>query len=1560
MTEFKLRPGIRVEVLGKDVVGTVAYIGTTQFSAGKWVGVTLDEPKGKNDGSVQGKRYFTCEDGYGIFVRPTQLKLLDGGDDGNLSLTASMLSESSVTSEPESTGSSGTKPPRAGSSSSLAAGQRKPTPPKGIGAAKKGTQLPTLSKGPRNSSVGPTAPAGATKLSGSTERIPSAQAPAGGSSPALAAEAQRRQSTASKLPDKATPTAEKTTPPKPGAITPKIQTPAPAEATSPSPKIPQAMSPPSQNTTVPSPKPGSPSVEIPASPVETREASSKSGVIPSPAAQKVSLPTVSPSAVKSPKSPPESTGTPSISSHPRTPISVPSPAIVPSSGGPHSPDAEIEIGNLHAEIQTLSNQLEALKAKRAEDRSRLQELERLKVQNSKLEENRRLIREQTADLQRELAQAKKDKAGIQQAFDHYKEEMAELVENMEMATLDKEMAEEKLDSLNSEMEILKEKVEELTLENQILKEESEEKAGAPSADGAPTPAQLKNLEQQNERMKEVLIKLRDLTNQDKQEITKLNKEISRLGSEVEQLTAQKERLTVELKQSADQTIELKEQVDAALGADQMVSQLTQRNLELEEQLEKLKEERNDLEALCEMNDELQENSRDTERELREEMDQANAKITQLARHLDACKETISDYERTLGKFRDAVTELQAQNAELRRSLADGERKQGVTSPVPSAEILAQPPIGSGLDFASQALTMAKVIETELRSVEAEQGKVHVARLSAFLPDSFLRRGGDNDALLALLLIERLASKADVLETHLSERYPLPACIPSQISPPAALVAAASPAADLSQSDADKQEADAVTGLNVPGSAQPLAPMTKSKAEFYSFITRLIHILRTWSALLNQYKQVLSTCSVDLYMKVGSLYFEMGAYEECIDRLIELTKKDQLDENTPLEPLVAALAYFNQLYSVHLASQPISNCSSKLFRFVQCVVSALNALATDATALSILTGQPLEPLQKAASDAAATVSGPLNTSYGAAANEAKQAPSAGGLITLLVEEVRFAAVTRVIARRIRRRIPADPSAQPLSFSAEVAGNLDKAAQMLGCVVAAMYETTRLAGQLSARQADDAINLKPAVVFSECLTEACKEKLAASKSNVSVGQPDLCIRTYLDQVRDLVAKIGVAMENGEFDFDGSKQAKPQEPVALRATAYKQAQAELEGYRARVESKEEQVRELQLAVKTKAEEVSEMSVRLGLAEKRLENAGKGNEEKVSRLEQRLEQLEAQLKREEREHGQTIDALQADIEVLERDKVELKEKLKNLSKKALMGGLIKSPMVAGASPTPPAAATTAAGPKDAAGKAVSEVPSVMTRDIGFLNSEIDALREAVRHLTADNSRLRGEKILMQMKSLKPLKRRILTRAPADGGGTPDEGKKTPDSEAPSGQSDAGKEKERAGPKPPTVSHVSNELLELQQQLYAVLAHPKVVSLQSREQKAESAKPSGAGDGSENVEKLPRAPPSAKVQLIRQADYLVKLKDHLEKLQMRARETMKQEYPQAFTRFGFENFPLPQMQQVLKSAIPGPDDPLVSRLILPNATREQTAPLKVVLHPKQLQYIHSRLLTSS
>ncbi|XP_054706683.1 uncharacterized protein LOC129216490 [Uloborus diversus] len=66
--------GDRVRVLGKDATGKVAYVGKIHTARGLWIGVSLDEPKGRINGTVDGRRYFKCERNHGVFVRSCELE----------------------------------------------------------------------------------------------------------------------------------------------------------------------------------------------------------------------------------------------------------------------------------------------------------------------------------------------------------------------------------------------------------------------------------------------------------------------------------------------------------------------------------------------------------------------------------------------------------------------------------------------------------------------------------------------------------------------------------------------------------------------------------------------------------------------------------------------------------------------------------------------------------------------------------------------------------------------------------------------------------------------------------------------------------------------------------------------------------------------------------------------------------------------------------------------------------------------------------------------------------------------------------------------------------------------------------------------------------------------------------------------------------------------------------------------------------------------------------------------------------------------------------------------
>uniref|UniRef100_A0A674JCF7 Dynactin subunit 1 n=1 Tax=Terrapene triunguis TaxID=2587831 RepID=A0A674JCF7_9SAUR len=1008
-----LKVGSRVEVIGKGHRGTVAYVGATLFATGKWVGVILDDAKGKNDGIVQGRKYFTCEENHGIFVRQSQIQIFEDGAD---------------TTSPETPESSASKVPKRGMVHS-------PTP----GSSKLKNSRPT--------------------------RTPNSAASSGTAGPSGSASASAGEMSSSE----------------------------------------------------------------PSTPAQTPLAAP---VIP----------------------------TPSLTS-PVAPPSAPSPTK--------------EEENLRSQVRDLEEKLETLKMKRNEDKAKLKELEKYKIQLEQVQEWKSKMQEQQVDLQKRLKEAKKEAKDALEAKEHYMEEMADTADAIEMATLDKEMAEERAESLQQEVESLKEKVEYLTMDLEILKHEIEEKG----SDGAASSYQVKQLEEQNARLKEALVRMRDLSASEKQEHVKLQKHMEKKNSELESLRQQKEKLQEEVKQAERTIDELKEQVDAALGAEEMVETLTERNLDLEEKVRELRETVGDLEAMNEMNDELQENARETELELREQLDMATARVREAEKRVEAAQETVADYQQTIKKYRELTAHLQDVNRELtNQQEASVERQQ-------------QPP-PEMFDFKikfAETKAHAKAIEMELRQMEVQQANRHVSLLTSFMPDSFLRHGGDHDCILVLLLIPRLICKAELISKQAQEKF------------------------ELNENCAER------TGLRgAPG-------------EQLSFAAGLVYSLSLLQATLHKYEQALSKCSVEVYKKVGMLYPEMSVHERSLDFLIQLLHKDQLDETVNVEPLTKAIKYYQHLYSIHLVEQA-EDCTLQLADHI-----------------------------KVSSSSAARAAGPWE---GVTAQAAATGQEASDLAILLKDLETSCSDIRQFCKKIRRRMPGtDAPGIPaaLGFGQQVSDTLLDCRKHLTWVVAVLQEVAAAGAQMIAPLTEN-----------EGLLAVKLEDLAFKASEQIYGSqgvnPYECLRQSCNILIATMNKMATAMQEGEYDAD-RPQTKPPPPVNLRAAALRAEITDAEGLGLKLEDRETVIKELKKSLKIKGEELSEANVRLSLLEKKLDSASKDADDRVEKIQTKLDETQALLKKKEKEFEETMDALQADIDQLESEKMELKQRLNNQSKRTIEG---------------------------------------------------------------------------------------------------------------------------------------------------------------------------------------------------------------------------------------------------------------------------------------------------
>lgn len=1104
--------GSVVEVTGKGQRGTVAYIGATLFASGKWVGVILDEPKGKNDGTVQGKRYFICEENHGIFVRQSQIQVVEEG---------------STATSPDTSESSSTRIPR----------------------------QKDVQETPK-----------ATKQTPATIKKCSARRSAKWSTPRLAP--------ASSLPSLLVrPTGRPSLTPTASRETPSL----------------------------------SHSGEI-------SEASfSQQGALGAP-----------------------------VMPQPSTPVAAPVPATL-SKVDPALSKQEEEV--LRAQVKDLEEKLETLKMKRTEDKTKLKELEKHKIQLEQLQEWKTKMQEQQAELQKQLKEAKREAREAQEAKDRYMEEMSDTADAIEMATLDKEMAEERAESLQVEVDSLKEKVEELSMDLEILRHEISERG----SDGAASSYQVKQLEEQNARLKEALVRMRDLSASEKQEHVKLQRQMEKKNTELETFRTQKEKLQEELKQAEAMVDELKEQVDAALGSEEMVETLTERNLDLEEKVRELKETVTDLESINEMNDELQENARETEMELREQLDLSVAKVRDAEKRVEAAQETVADYQQTINKYRELTTRLQDANREL------------ISQQNTNAEQVQQPPTEL-FDFKikfAETKAYAKAIDMELRKMEVAQLNRQVSLLTSFMPDSFLRHGGDRDCILVLLLIPRLICKAELISKQAQEKFDL--------------------------------NGNLVQG---PGLRGP-------PGEQSSFSSGLVYSLSLLQATLHKYEQALSSCTVEVLKRMGTLYSEMSFHERSLDYFIDLLHKDQLDETVQVEPLTKAIKYYQQLYSVHLAEHT-EDCTVQLADHIKFTQSALDCMAVEVARLRAFLSAGQE---------------------------------SSGLAVLLKDLDTSCSDIKQFCKKIRRRMPGTdvvvgPAA--LNFGPQVSEALTECRRQLTRVVAVLQEVAAAGAQMIAPLAEqEGLN---ALKLDDIMAKAVEQVYGSQGLHASENLHQSC-RSVISTMN----KMATAMQEGEYDADKPQARTP--PVEVRAATVRAEMTDAEGLGVKLEDRETVIKELKKSLKLKGEELSEANVRLSLLEKKLDTSTKDADERVEKIQTKLDENVALLKKKEKEFEETMDALQADIDQLEAEKTELKQRLNNQSKMTIES-------LRGA----PASGIASIVQGSATGLSSALAGPLQVVDSPLLRQQVEAQRLGIKHLKNENNRLRAEKIRAQLASLPPL----------------------------------------------------------------------------------------------------------------------------------------------------------------------------------------------------------------
>jgi dynactin 1 len=544
-------------------------------------------------------------------------------------------------------------------------------------------------------------------------------------------------------------------------------------------------------------------------------------------------------------------------------------------------------GNVAAanrEIEDLKAKLKVLERKRLEDRDKLKQLEKIQGERDKYEGIVQKLQQKYQPLQQENNEMRKMIKEAEAKFESIEGMQAEHESALELATLDREMAEEIAEVLKVEMEALKEKAEELELEVEILREENAEYSNGMTPEERASTGWLQ-MERTNERLREALLRLRDLTQESeeqlKDQVASLEEEVKELNSIKEKSEATQEKLT----HSESLVEDLRQQLDNALGAEDIIEDLSERNMSLSEQLKELQAVIDDLESLKEINDELEANHVQNEKEMQEELDFKDTIISEQARRAAEQDQTLDDLEYTLSRFRELVSNLQNDLEDMRASQAvtEGESEKL------NDRSRAMMDLNMKLQL-SAAKAQAKTIDLELRRLEAQEAEQHLEIVKLFLPDTYK---DDQDSVLALLRFRRLSFKANLLNTFIRERAH------GQVHP--------------------GHEDDILAGCDA--------------------IDKLVWV----SAMCDRFVNDMSHCSIEKFTGYQNALHELEPVERALNSWIDGLRRDELKEQKCADELHRTIALMTHLAEVHI-SDNLSNYADDVYMRAVVIQSNLDSSA----------------------------------------------------------------------------------------------------------------------------------------------------------------------------------------------------------------------------------------------------------------------------------------------------------------------------------------------------------------------------------------------------------------------------------------------------------------------------------------------------------------------------------------------------------------------------------------------------------------------------------------
>ena len=873
MSTASLSVGQKIE-LNDGRVAIVRFAGTTHFQTGDWVGVELDEATGKNDGSVKGERYFQCEQGYGMFLRPSGVRQVLEDAKSKAKTTGNGVTSKARPSSVH-TGANGLKRQSVvdgpGRRASTLGASPTPGPRPGMSGIRSPAKSPTKQLGSNGVSSASTSRTNTPPV-GRKPAAPTATTRSRQSLLPPSTAGARRTSAVLPVPTGASQKTSRQSlaPPGTGLRTTASRTAAGQASTSttapPTPSQQRLSSTAEEETS------DDGSEQTPRE-SETSSQAGQSEANGEPDEDDTIRPNFAPPPL--PPEPPQPSPTTSRSRRPSSPAAA----------SIHSQRTIRSTAASNRQIEELEAKVRLLERKRLEDREvrknldqAVQERDQYKGIIEKLQTKYRPQHQENTELKQKLSEAEKRFAEVDSI-------QAEHDSAMEMATLDREMAEEKAEGLQDELDALRQHNEEMQLELEVLREEKDELTRDMSPEERASAGWV-HLQTQNEKLTKALLALRDRFMDEKEDLNEQIRSLEDQVKDLDSLRAEHEDIRERLLRSEADTSDLRQQLEVALQAEEMIEGLSAQKERLQDSVHELHATIEDLENLKELNDELEINHVEAEKQMQEEIDFKDSLLIDRDRTVKLQQEALDDRDTIINQFRNYVRNLESDVADMRatKDITDAEAK--------ALEGKSRAMIDLNMKLQSNAAkTQVKTIDLELRRLDAQEASAHLDIVKLFLPEAF---DAERDSVLALLRFKRISFKANLVHEFIKER---------------------------------------------------IASFNNKSSDHKVFAACDVVNKLTWiAAMAERFVNSIRSCTAEEFAKYDSALFELEPVERALDRYIDGLRRDEIKERDMAQELQRSIAVMSHLATIHVKDDLASHADHLLMR-TQCLQSQLESAAT---------------------------------------------------------------------------------------------------------------------------------------------------------------------------------------------------------------------------------------------------------------------------------------------------------------------------------------------------------------------------------------------------------------------------------------------------------------------------------------------------------------------------------------------------------------------------------------------------------------------------------------